>query len=62
MNNARDPELIRLRNQNLCACFYFLKKLSDLPEEEILKRMSERLFFLPVLKMKSIIAADLDMS
>lgn len=60
--NSRSPELIKLRDQKLCDCFYFLKQLSDLPEEEILKRMSERLFFLPISNIKRIIATDLDIS
>lgn len=50
--NSRSLELIKLRDQKLCDCFYFLKQLSDLPEEEILKRMSERLFFFAYLKYK----------
>lgn len=61
MTKGRSPELIRLRNQRLCDCFYFLKLLSDLPEEEILKRMSERAFFLTIPDIKKIIAADPDL-
>lgn len=62
MSNGRSQRLIKLRNQNLCACFYFLKELSDLPEKEILRRMSERMFFVPVSRIKQILAADPDLA
>ena len=57
----RSPEIVKRLNQKICDCFYFLKELSDLPEEEILKRMSEEMFFIPIPEMKKIIAADPDM-